>query len=76
MPPPERWCNSVMDWVDFMLLVALAAADMLLLAYLRQRRRRQLRLERMQHSLVLALRQVNESADTRHRAVSGSMAEY
>lgn len=65
-----------MDWVDFMLLATLAAADMLLLVYLRQRRRRKMRLEKMQHSLVIAIRQVNESASTRHRAVTRSLADY
>jgi hypothetical protein len=65
-----------MDWVDLMLLVTLASADLLLLVYLRQRRRRRLRVDRMRHSLVLAIRQVNQSVDPRHRAVAGSLAQY
>jgi hypothetical protein len=65
-----------MDWVDFMLLMTLAVADMFLLVYLRQRRRRQMCLRKMQHTLVLAIRQVNQSEHLRRRAVSGSLAEY
>ena len=66
-----------MDSVDFLLLMTLAAADVLLLVYLRRRRRRQMRLARMQHSLVLAIRQVNHAEDARRKAAdTGSLAEY
>jgi hypothetical protein len=57
----KRGAIDFMDSVDFILLVALAAADLLLLSYLRQRRRQQLLQDRIQHCLVLAIRQVNES---------------
>ncbi|MGP8243077.1 MAG: hypothetical protein ACLQVN_01000 [Bryobacteraceae bacterium] len=65
-----------MDWIDFMLLMTLAAADVVLLVYLRQRRRRQMRLRKMQHILVLAIRQVNQSEHSRRRALSRSLVEY
>ena len=65
-----------MDWVDFMLLIALAIADTVLLVYLRQRRRRQMSQKRMQNVLGLAIRQVNQSDQSRCRAVSGSLAGY
>ena len=65
-----------MDWVDFMLLIILAVADMLLLVYLRQRRRRQMRLKKMQHVLVLAIRQANQSERSRRRVLSRSFAGF
>jgi hypothetical protein len=65
-----------MDWVDLMLLVTLASADLLLLVYLRQSRSRRLRMDRMRHSLVLAIRRVNQSGDPRPRAVAGLLGQY
>ena len=73
--PPERCSNQVMDWVDFLLLTILAAADAVLLVYLRRRRRRLMRQARMQHTLLLAIRQVNRAEVTR-REFSDSLAEY
>lgn len=72
---PERCWNRVMDWVDFLLLMTLAVADALLLVYLRRRRRRLMCLARMQHSLVLAIRQVNRSEQARRKAATGSLAK-
>jgi hypothetical protein len=59
-----------MDWVDFTVLAGLAAADLLLLAYFRRRRQRALRLERVQQSLVLAVREANRVEQCRHAAAA------
>ena len=64
-----------MNWVDFLLLLALAMADLLLLAHLRQRRRRQLLLAKIHYSLVLAIRQANQPVIARRPVVSRSLAE-
>ena len=65
-----------MDWVDFLLLTILVAADLVLLAYLRRRRRRLMCLARMQHCLVLAIRQVNRSEPTRRETAMVSRGQY
>jgi hypothetical protein len=60
-----------MSFADVMVLMLLAAADICLIAYLRRRHARHLRMDRMSRSLQLHIRSelTSESAPTRRRRV-------